>query len=314
MLEKLLYSKEHYHAYGIEHIHRDVFTDSNSYDSDSVDFRMAFQNHLSETLQDDVRLEETDRGRLGVTYSLSVLGKRMFCKTHKRGDQFKQSIDKEFFYVKRAYPFFDVRLDGFTFDGHEYKYMLQEWLENAGVVIPDLALNLISAYSNELEKQDDRFGKITYSIQDLVTIAKDELPFLVEKEELSEEYTTELKQNIKGFESHIPSLHKVVCHGDFGDKNILTSYKGEYIAVDWEDCFEGIEGYDYLYWLTFFNHRKYYTSETFKESGLASIDAKGILTVIMVIKTALSIYSGLNKNNSVRSQDRIKEILQYCNY
>ena len=314
MLEKLLYSKERYQTYGTEHIQKDVFTDSNSYDSDSVDFRIAFQTHLSDILQDNVILEETDRGRLGITYSLSVCGRRLFCKTHKRGDLFKKSIEKEYFYLKKAYPFFDVKLDCFTFDGYEYKYMLQEWLDSASTITPDIALNLISAYSNELEKQDDRFEMITYSIQDLVNIAKEELPFLLDIKELPHEYLAELNQNINALENHIPAMRKVVCHGDFGDKNILTSSKGEYVAADWEDCFVGVEGYDYLYWLTFFNHRKYYTSETFKESGLTSIDAKGILTVIMVIKTALSIYSGLNKNNSVSSQDRIKEILQYCNY
>lgn len=313
MLEKLLYSKERYHTYGTEHIQKDVFTDSNSYDRDSVYFLLAFQNHLSNILQDDVRLEETERGRLGVTYSLLVRGKRLFCKTHKRGNQFKHSIEKEYFYIKRAYPFFDVRLDGFTFDGYEYKYMLQEWLDSAGTITPDMALNIISAYSNELEKYDGRFDTITYSIQDLVNIAKEELPFLVEKKELSDEYAAELMHDINELEMRIPIMRKIVCHGDFGDKNILTSSKGNYVAVDWEDCFVGVDGYDYLYWLTFFNHRIYYTSETFKKSGLTSIDAKGILTVIMVIKTALSIYSGLNKNNSVSSQDRIREILQYCN-
>lgn len=314
MLEKLIYSKERYQAYGTEHIQKDVFSDSNSYDSDSMDFRIAFQNHLSKTLQENVILYETDRGRLGVTYSLRIQGRRLFCKTHKCGDQFKKSIEKEYFYLKRAYPYFDVKLDNFTFDGYEYKYMLQEWLECTDAITPDMALNLISAYSNELEKQDDRFEMITYSIQDLVNIAKEELPFLVDIKELTYKCSDELKQNINAFANHIPVMRKAICHGDFGDKNILVSSKGEYIAVDWEDCFVGVEGYDYLYWLTFFNHRNFYLQETFKASGLNSDDAKGILTVIMVIKTALSIYSGLNKNNSVSSQDRIKEILQYCNY
>ena len=316
MLEKLLFSKKRYKHNGMEHIGADVFSIPDCI-NDSSDFRMTFQNFLSQKLQTDVIIEKTERGRLGITYKVLILesDQKFFAKTHRRGVQYKNNIEKEYYCLKKANSDFFVNLDYFTYNNeYVYAYMLQEWLENMPSLALEKALDLIGRYSSIIDVRDEVIGKTTYTIYDFVDIAKAELAFLIDSDEISALFGNELFHNIERFEPNIPNLKKVICHGDFGDKNVMVSAKGNPVVIDWEDCFVGVEGYDYLYWLTFFNHRKFYSTETFKASGLSSADAKGILSVVMIIKTALSVYSGLNKNNSVSSQERIEEILRFCNY
>ena len=83
------------------------------------------------------------------------------------------------------------------------------------------------------------------------------------------------------------------------------------VLIDWEDAFLGIEGYDYLYWLTFFNHRKFYSKEIFFRSGCEEDVIKGILVTVLIIKSAISFYAGSYENNSLTFQERIVEILKY---
>ena len=43
---------------------------------------------------------------------------------------------------------------------------------------------------------------------------------------------------------------RCLCHGDLGPRNIMSQGGGP-VAIDREDAFWGVEGYDYLLWLTF---------------------------------------------------------------
>ena len=316
MLDKLEYSKETYLSTISGHQNIDVFTDTNSYENDSVEFRQTFQEHISSTLGEIVTLEQSNRGRLGVTYEVkrSLAGTRLFCKTHKEGDRYKRNIEKEFYYISKANECFKVGLYHLIFNKKKYSYMLQEWLQEVTSVDPENALRIINGFSRRLLLDSESHICILYCIRDLINTAKQELHFLVKERELTEDCALELQEYIKIFESDIDSLKQTLCHGDFGDKNIMKSQDGRYVVIDWEDCFMGIEGYDYLYWLTFFSHRRFYSKEVFKASGVSSANAKGIISVIMLIKTAMAVYSGLNKNNTMNSQERIEELISFCNY
>ena len=286
MLEKLFFAKEQFKLRGIENIKSDVFSVPDSING-SADFQIAFQNHLSHKLLSNVVLENTERGRLGITYKVEFpeTNQWLFCKTHRRGARFNNNIEKEYYFLKKANRDFYVDLDYYEYNNeYVFAYMLQEWLDNIPSLSPQMALSLIRNYSSMIDDSDDMFSGTIYTLQNVVEVAKEELAFLTEMGEISAIFAKELLHNIEALEPNIQNMNTIVCHGDFGDKNVMVSAKGIPVIIDWEDSFRGVEGYDYLYWLTFFNHRKFYKEETFKASGLSCIDAKGILTIIMIIK------------------------------
>ena len=88
----------------------------------------------------------------------------------------------------------------------------------------------------------------------------------------------------------------------------MLSKEGKRIVIDFEDAFLGIKGYDYLYWLTFFTNRKYYSKEIFLKSGLPSEMIEAVLTMILIVKSAISFYSESYKTNSMTTQERIEKI------
>lgn len=313
MLDKLEFSRLYYKN-GMSSSD-DVFTTLNSYENEPESFCFAFQNHLSSLLDCSVRFEKANRGRLGRTFKCVLEnGKVLFCKTHQQGEQYRQIIKKEYYFLTKSNPSFFVSFGIFTHDGYDYAYMLQEWLDKPTVINAEDALELIDSYNQRLFVVSDSKPYVGYSLDDLINVSKDELVFLENSTELSRTFCELLKENISNLEQDLSVYDKVICHGDFGDNNIMRSDDGSLIVIDWEDAFTGIKGYDFLYWLTFFGHRKFYSSDIFKQSGISCRDARGLLTVIMIIKTALTVYSGLNKNNSISSEERIAEMLSYCNY
>lgn len=313
MLDKLEFSKLYYKKRMSSS--DDVFTTLNSYENEPESFCLAFQNHLSSFLGCRVRLEKANRGRLGRTFRCVLgSGKVLFCKTHQQGERYRQILKKEYYFFTNANPSVVASYGVFTHDGYDYAYMLQEWLDKSTIIKPEDALELIDSYNQRLLVGTDSQPYIGYSFCDLINVSKEELVFLENSTELSHPFCEFLKENITNLEQNLPVYEKMICHGDFGDNNIMRLEGGSFIVIDWEDAFVGIKGYDFLYWLTFFGHRKFYSSNIFKQSGLSCCDARGLLTVIMIIKTALTVYSGLNKNNSISSEERIAEMLSYCNY
>lgn len=104
------------------------------------------------------------------------------------------------------------------------------------------------------------------------------------------------------------TLPSCVCHGDLSDKNIMRNQRGDLVVIDWEDAFWGCPGYDYLYWLTFFNHRKYYSRQAFAVKDLSSRQSRAIVTMILILKSAISFYNGDYRSHRMSMEDRLLEI------
>ncbi len=81
------------------------------------------------------------------------------------------------------------------------------------------------------------------------------------------------------------------------------------VVIDWEDAFWGIEGYDYLFWLTFFDNRKYYSQKIFGKTPWGKEIEIAILILIVVLKSELSFRSNRYKENKLTFDERIVEIL-----
>jgi hypothetical protein len=109
-------------------------------------------------------------------------------------------------------------------------------------------------------------------------------------------------------EDHLNDFPRIICHGDLGPENILSGRHGP-IAVDWEDAFWGIEGYDFLYWLTFMRNREYCNRDTIQRSPCGVKMSSSLLTLIVLLKSYLSVISGSYTRNKVSINSRLTDIV-----
>jgi hypothetical protein len=81
------------------------------------------------------------------------------------------------------------------------------------------------------------------------------------------------------------------------------------IAIDWEDAFAGVAGYDYLYWLTFMENRPFLREAAFGRTGLAVEVERAILALVVLLKSYLAVLSGAHLSHKVAAEARIAEVL-----
>lgn len=98
-----------------------------------------------------------------------------------------------------------------------------------------------------------------------------------------------------------------VCHGDLGPENIMKDSLGQ-IVIDWEDAFWGIPGYDYLCWLTFMQNRKYYSETLLGCTPLGRDLETAILSLVIVLKSGLGLWSGEYVHYQMPIQARLEEV------
>ena len=81
------------------------------------------------------------------------------------------------------------------------------------------------------------------------------------------------------------------------------------IVIDWEDAFLGFEGYDFLYWLTFFKNRKFYSRDMFDLTEFGCELGSAIMVLILVLKSELALSSGEYDVHSMSINDRLLEVI-----
>ncbi|MBR1739828.1 MAG: aminoglycoside phosphotransferase family protein [Ruminococcus sp.] len=174
---------------------------------------------------------------------------------------------------------------------------------------PEQAEGLLSRTLERIDLSRRSWEEL-YDITDILAAAREGLPILAskgliggEEKRLAEELFSELDIIFK-------NEPRVLCHGDFGDMNVMTD-GGEPVLIDWEDAFKGVRGYDMLYWLTFFSHRKYYTKELFGSSSAERRRNIALTVMILAVKETMAVYNGEYLKNSLTAGDRIKEIVQF---
>jgi hypothetical protein len=262
--------------------------------------------------KEDIFLEDISGGTLGITFLCDGLKQsQIFVKTHLSDIAYRNALYKEYQMLKSIYheKIFLECLHVSVGNNTELLFLLMDSLKpGCGMSKADI-IELIGQYSrNDILKFD---GKGMYDISELLFEAKKSLYALDKMGFYSASIIKIAESLLICLESYLAVSPRIVCHGDLADKNIMINSKDEKILLDWEDAFWGIEGYDYLYWLTFFNHRKFYNEPgIFEVAGLSPEIAAGILTLILLIKNAISYYSGEYVNNKLSMDDRLKEIYE----
>ncbi|WP_449394800.1 aminoglycoside phosphotransferase family protein [Devosia riboflavina] len=146
------------------------------------------------------------------------------------------------------------------------------------------------------------------SLAYLVGEADHALSQLVVGDKLGRQAQEEIPAYLSLLLRSLPTMPQMLCHGDLGPRNLMMDPAGLY-AIDWEDAFWGVEGYDYLYWLTFFENRRHHGAAMFGHTPWNKPVEIAILLTVLVLKCALSLRNGTHIGNTISFDQRLTEII-----
>ena len=174
---------------------------------------------------------------------------------------------------------------------------------------PEKVRGLVAGYEQALHSfsQDDLIPE-TDSTALLLREAQVGLETLADQELISQSLHIQVLACLEQIEIHCSEWPKQLCHGDLGSANIMADIDGS-VAIDWEDAFWGVAGYDYLYWLTFFNNRRWLSSEYLGYTGLGLYNEVALMVMILILKSFLSLRNGSYIKNCMSFDQRIREVL-----
>lgn len=241
-------------------------------------------------------------GTMGLCFTAEASGKPVFCKTHRRAQD--TALIKEGTIAANAYG---ERIGIHLQVIGPRVWMISNILEPATPLSPEQAWHLIQDYTARLAdranamaivpKEDD-FSVLLKSAQDALS-------------ELSYQQAIDVgtRASVEAALTHLnnETFRRCLCHGDLGPKNIM-SLAGEPMAIDWEDAFWGVEGYDYLLWLTFFENRRYYAEGVLGRTPWGLETERAILAMIVILKCVLSFRNKTHIGNTLSFDRRIAEV------
>lgn len=131
---------------------------------------------------------------------------------------------------------------------------------------------------------------------------------LSRRELLTQDIQRAVGEHLSRIDREIVGYESVLCHGDLGPKNLMSNGL-QMFAVDWEDVFWGVEGYDFLFWLSFFKNRKFYSHEILGKTALGCALEQSLLVMIVLLKSELSFRDGSYRSNTLSFNQRLDEIL-----
>lgn len=247
-------------------------------------------------------------GTLGVCFDAVLAGERRFFKTHLPDTAARERLAGEAAILHRLYgdaivqDRFELSLaDGTT----RLCLMMPALTPLSGPLRPEDAAAMVKGWTAQLGADEpDR----PHDFTPYLACARRALATLVERGLLASATAADVGGLIALLEDRLAALPRALCHGDFGPKNVML-HGTTPIAIDWEDAFSGIAGYDYLYWLTFMENRPFLHEAAFGRTGLAVEVERGILVLVVLLKSYLAVLSGAYLTHKVTAEARIAGIL-----
>jgi hypothetical protein len=251
-------------------------------------------------------------GTLGVCLRADTRSKRFFIKTHRPDKNSKENLLKEFDILKALYGHL-IYLDQFDVDipSGQRTCILMDWLDitTDPITPPDLRTIIGECYEALGNTFCERAAQFS-TIADLIDDGQHALLELCRRQFISADTSLRIQPYLFSLKSAVSVLEPVICHGDLSNKNIMLG-RGKSIIIDWEDSFIGFAGYDYLYWLTFMDNRKYLSRSTLGYTGLDGKSERGVLLTIVAIKSLISVRSQKMQSFHLPIEQRLLELLRY---
>lgn len=247
-------------------------------------------------------------GTLGACFDANISGEKRFLKTHLPAASARVSLAKEADILEQLYGNTTL-LDRFEIplpDGTARLCLMMPTLVPLTAPLkPTDAAAMASACSERLK---DRRPDGLASFQHYLASAAKALKTLSSRGLLEQASAAEVGRLVALLGERLADLPEALCHGDFGPKNIMLQ-AGAPRVIDWEDAFDGVAGYDYLYWLTFMENRPFLQGAAFGRTGLSPNVERAILVLVVLLKSYLAVLSGEHLKHAVSAQARIAEIL-----
>jgi fructosamine-3-kinase len=258
------------------------------------------------------QLSPVPGGTLGLCFRLEIDGCRRFLKTHLEEDWCRANLAKEASLLAHLYGN-AINLETFRIEGAmatRLCLVMDELEYPARPYSPEEVRAIVEFYSSRLEPRgfhlDDRERDFSYLVEQALQALQQlfEDGYVIDpgiRRAVHSQF--ELLQRKR----HL--LIPAICHGDLGPKNIMTNGGGP-IVIDWEDAFVGVADYDYLYWLTFIENRRFYSSSAIGTTRYGKDLEVAILLLVVTLKSLLSVRAGTQVGHSISIQDRLLELLK----
>lgn len=274
-------------------------------------FMSAIEDALREKYQDAgiKRIIPVGKGTLGSFFELCVNGKRKFVKTHRCGDRYRLNLLKEIEIMSLVYgSMIDIEKVEFETEGIQAVCMVMDFLYPClDSVRPEEVRKQIAFYRKSLGQVELTSG---YSFSQVLDAGERSLDCLRAEGLLSKDIFVRCRESLQRIREGMP-CERFICHGDLSNVNIMYAdgCGGKIpIVIDWEDALLAFEGYDFLYWLTFFSQRKFYSSSLLAEQGIDKNWGIDIMALIVAVKSYMSYRNGSYVKNRFSFDRRLYEI------
>lgn len=258
---------------------------------------------------DQVSVFPVKGGTLGVVFELWADGKRKFIKTHRMGRAYRENLLKEITILSAVYgSFIEIERIDIMVSQWAYTFMITDWLMPApdDVDVPMIRAEILN-YQDRLRKVNAEVG---YSFSDVIVAGRKSLSALYEADFLSGEMYQKCVGSIEYVQLRSQREDKVICHGDLSNVNMMVDGNGRTMIIDWEDALWAFPEYDFLYWLTFFSQRKYYSDYLLEQNGIGKKWGIGVMVLITLVKCEMSRKNDSYRNNTLSFQERLQEMYE----
>lgn len=259
---------------------------------------------------DEKQIKRVNSGTLGASFIVNSNSGSRFFKTHA-DPAGMDSIKKEYTILNELYGD-EIQLECFSVKEADCDRL---WLVMTMLVDPEEEVNpigvssIITWYLDKLQAmpQRNQVAK-NYTISMLIDSGWKALSNMSKRRTLTKELIRSIDLKLSSLFEKIPQFPVCLCHGDLGPKNIMSNMVKP-IIIDWEDAFWGIEGYDYLYWLTFMNNRKYYSQNILGRTPLGKDLEIAVLALVVLLKSELSYQRRDSILHKLTVDQRLTEVL-----
>lgn len=278
-----------------------------SFDAEKIWDLLEKKNRLQGHSFSRLDTEGEHRGTLGQISFWRLNGVEVVAKTHIPGDMYYDNLMKEYQLMNQIYKddmFIDVQeLD--TSYGKQVVLFMEKLNPMNRLPSPDEVQCEIKRVINAMHL-DARWS--CFKTKDLMRLMVEALGYFKRCGLIDREVSRYIDVTVLPKLNDVLKEPLILSHGDLGNKNIMRKGKS-LIFIDWEDAFLSVEGYDFLYWLTFFDQKMYLEKSFFMKYNLYNLRAESLLVCIVLLKSYLSYLDKSYLKHSVSVNDRIKSIL-----
>lgn len=267
---------------------------------------ISLENFYGDALDDPVRVAG---GTLGVSFLARIDGQRRFFKTNAFKDG-RSRLEMEFSLLEVLYGarLELERLELPDIGGSRLWIVMSALSDVPEDIAPDRIASITEGLARSLLEPRARSAvPVGDDFIRLIEIGELALASLTNTRLLTPDTARQVKTALAVLRRAEPGLERRICHGDLGPRNIMTDADGP-VVVDWEDAFCGFHGYDRLYWLTFFQNRKYMVRENLGFTALGLEFEVAVLVLVILLKCHLAFASGSNLNHSLDFEGRLREV------